>query len=250
VRITYFETAFTRVEVDGVALITDPVLGAAGTLHDFGWGMKAKKTSTPIDPIDIGGFDAILLSHDQHGDHLDDEARGLFEGAPKVITTTAAARRIGGRVIGLSPFSSIPVDGAGGASVRVTATPARHGPPLSRRVVGDVVGFAVEHSGGVLYITGDTVLYGGISGVASRFSGVSAVLAHLGAASYGPLRFTMNAREALALARTFPHAKIVPVNYEGWTHFAEAREHVDAAFAKEGLSDRLVWLERGVARDL
>ena len=249
-RITYFDTAFTRIEVDGVALITDPVLGAAGSSHAFGWGMTSRKTSDPIQAIDIGGFDAILLSHDQHGDNLDDEARGLFEGAPKVITTTSAARRIGGRVIGLAPFSSLPVDGTSGASVRVTATPARHGPPLSQPVVGDVVGFAIEHASGVLYVTGDTVLYRGVTEVASRFPRVNVVLAHLGAASYGPLRFTMNAKEAVALARTFPDAKIVPVHYEGWTHFAQNRDHVDAAFAAEGLSDRLVWLERGVARDL
>ena len=249
-RITYFDTAFTRIEVDGVALITDPVLGAAGTTHALGWGSKSRKTSEPIHALDIGAFDAILLSHDQHGDNLDDEARGLFEGAPKVITTTSAARRIGGRVIGLAPFSSLPVDAASGASVRVTATPARHGPPLSRSFVGDVIGFAVEHEAGVLYVTGDTVLYPGVAEVASRFPRVNVVVAHLGAASYGPLRFTMNAKEAVALARTFPDAKIVPVHYEGWTHFAQAREHVEAAFAAEGMSERLVWLERGVAREL
>jgi L-ascorbate metabolism protein UlaG (beta-lactamase superfamily) len=250
VRITYFDTAFTRIEVDGVALITDPVLGPEGSSAAFGWGMKSRKTSPPVEPIAIGGFDAILLSHDQHADNLDDDARGLFEGAPKVITTTSAARRIGGRVIGLSPFSSMPVDGAGGASVRVTATPARHGPPLSQSFVGDVIGFAIEHSAGVLYVTGDTVLYGGVAEVASRFPVVNVVVAHLGAAAYGPLRFTMNAKEAVALARAFPDAKIVPVHYEGWTHFSQTREHVDAAFASAGMGDRLVWLERGVATEL
>lgn len=249
-RLTYFDTAFTRIEVDGVTLLTDPVLGAAGALHRFGWGMKSTKSSPATDALTIGAFDAILLSHDQHGDNLDDEGRGLFEGAPKVITTAAAARRIGGRVIGLAPFASLPVDASGGASVRVTATPARHGPPLSGSFVGDVIGFVIEHASGAAYVTGDTVFYGGVREVASRFPRVSLVVAHLGAAGYGPLRFTMNAKEAVALAKAFPDAKIVPVHYEGWTHFKQSRADVEAAFAAEGMTDRLVWLDRGVPRDV
>ncbi len=249
-RLTYFDTAFTRIEVDGVTLLTDPVLGPAGTPHRFGWGMTSTKTSAATDPLSIGAFDAILLSHDQHGDNLDEEGKGLFEGAPKVITTAAAARRIAGRVIGLAPFASMPVDGAAGASVRVTATPARHGPPLSRSFVGDVAGFVIEHAGGSAYVTGDTVFYGGVREVASRFPRVNVVIAHLGAAAYGPLRFTMHAKDAVELAHAFPDAKIVPVHYEGWTHFKQSREHVDAAFAAAGLGDRLVWLERGVPRDV
>lgn len=249
-RITFFETAFTSIEVDGVTFVTDPVLGAEGAVHEFGGGMKGIKKTHPMDAGVIGKYDAVLLSHDQHGDNLDDEGRALFAEAPKVITTTAAARRIGGRVIGLAPFASLPVDGPDRASVRVTATPARHGPPLSRSLVGDVIGFVVEHANGALYVTGDTVMYSGVRAVAEKFPQVSIVLAHLGAASYGPLRFTMNAKEAVELAKLFPDATIVPVHYEGWSHFKEGRSHVEAAFAAVGFSDRLVWLERGVTREL
>lgn len=249
-RITFFETAFTSIEVDGITFLTDPVLGPEGAFHQFGGGMKSTKQTRPMDSGVIGKYDAILLSHDQHGDNLDDEGRALFADAPKIITTTAAAKRIGGRVIGLAPFASLPVDAAGGASVRVTATPARHGPPLSTPVVGDVIGFVVEHEKGALYVTGDTVMYSGVRAVAEKFSKVNVVVAHLGAASYGPLRFTMNANEAVALARLFPDAKIVPVHYEGWTHFKQGRAHVEAAFTAAGIADRLVWLDRGVPREL
>ena len=248
-RVTYFETAFTSIEVDGVTFVTDPVLGPEGAVHPFGGGMKGIKKTQPMDSGVIGRYDAILLSHDQHGDNLDAEGRALFAGAPKVITTSAAAKRIGGRVIGLAPFASLPVDGPEDASVRVTATPARHGPPLSTPLVGDVVGFVVEHANGALYVTGDTVMYSGVRAVAEKFPKVNVVIAHLGAASYGPLRFTMNAKEAVELARLFRDATIVPVHYDGWSHFKEGRADVAAAFAAAGLAERLVWLERGVTRD-
>src|SRR5207253_10132744 len=120
-------------------------------------------------------------------------------------------------------FASLPVDGPNEASVRVTATPARHGPPLSTPIVGDVIGFVLEHRAGALYVTGDTVMYSGVRAVAERFPKVSVIVAHLGAASYGPLRFTMNAKEAVDLAGLFPDAKIVPVHYEGWSHFKQSR---------------------------
>ena len=45
---------------------------------------------------------------------------------------------------------------------RVIATPARHGPPLSRPIVGEATGFALRWPGqldGVLWISGDTVLF-------------------------------------------------------------------------------------------
>ena len=51
--------------------------------------------------------------------------------------------------------------------IEVTATPCRHGPPLSRPIVGDVIGFALRWDGqehGVLWISGDTVLYDGVRG--------------------------------------------------------------------------------------
>lgn len=236
--------------MDGVTFVTDPVLGPEGARHDFGGGMKSVKQTSPMDCGVVGRYDAILLSHDQHGDNLDAEGRALFADAPKVITTSAAAKRIGGRVIGLLPFASLPVDGPDDASVRVTATPARHGPPLSTPIVGDVIGFVVEHANGALYITGDTVMYSGVRRVAEKFPKVNVVVAHLGAASYGPLRFTMNAKEAVELARLFPEATIVPMHYEGWSHFKQGRGDVEAAFASAGLSDRLVWLERGVPREI
>ena len=44
--------------------------------------------------------------------------------------------------------------------IDITATPCRHGPPLSRPIVGDVIGFALRWDGqedGVLWVSGDTV---------------------------------------------------------------------------------------------
>ena len=228
-----------------------------GTKWSFGYGLTSTMTSAPAKSApDVASIDAVLLSHDQHGDNLDRTGRQFLESARQVITTNAGAKRLassgGVRAIGLAPFATITVDGANGKKVRLTATPARHGPPLSEPFVGPVVGFVLESlddENSVLYITGDTVFFSGVEAVGKRFR-PRIVIAHLGAASYGLLRFTMNAREALKLARTFEDATIVPIHYDGWTHFKEKRADVERVFEAANLRERIVWLERGVATSL
>ena len=59
----------------------------------------------------------------------------------------------------------------GRPSIDITATPCRLGPPLSRPLAGDVIGFALRWDGqehGVLWISGDTVLYDGVRKVADH----------------------------------------------------------------------------------
>lgn len=251
-RLTHFGTATLLIEIGGVRLLTDPAFDPAGKTFHFGPAFDStKQDASESFAGDVGAVDAVLLSHDQHGDNLDARGRAMLERAPRVITTRAAERRLGqsDRVTGLAPFASTEVM-KGDTKVRITGTPARHGPPLSLPLVGEVIGFVLEWEGqtrGCVYITGDTVFYGGISEVASRFD-VALALPHLGCASWGPLRFTMNAREAAAFARAFPRATIVPVHYDGWTHFKESQADVTRAFASADLSDRLSWLDRGIPR--
>jgi hypothetical protein len=55
------------------------------------------KTEDPAPGIEeVGPVDAVLLSHDQHADNLDPAGRDVVAAAPVVLTTGAAARRLGG----------------------------------------------------------------------------------------------------------------------------------------------------------
>ena len=63
-RITFFETAFTSIEIDGVTFVTDPVLGPSGALHRFGGGMTSTKQTSPMDSAVIGRYDAVLSNAD------------------------------------------------------------------------------------------------------------------------------------------------------------------------------------------
>jgi L-ascorbate metabolism protein UlaG (beta-lactamase superfamily) len=235
--ITHIGGPTVLIEVAGWRLLTDPTFDPAGDEYHFGWGTGSRKVAGPaIDTGDLGSIDAVLLSHDHHDDNLDRAGRELLPSAGAIVTTVAGAKRLGGAARGLEPWATTRLEAAGRASIEITATPCRHGPPLSRPIVGDVVGFALAWEGqdqGVLWISGDTVLYDGVLEVADRLR-VDTALLHLGGVRFpitGPLRYTMTAAEAVELCRAVRPRAAIPIHYEGWSHFRQGREAIEAELA-------------------
>jgi L-ascorbate metabolism protein UlaG (beta-lactamase superfamily) len=237
-RVTHVGGPTVLLEVEGYRILTDPTFDPPGRRYPFRFGTGSTKTAGPALAADaIGALDAVLLSHDQHADNLDDAGRAVLADAPVVVCTRAAAPRLGGRARGLAPWERTTLERSGGPPIEVTATPCRHGPPLSRALVGDVIGFALAYEGqehGVLWMSGDTVLYDGVREVARRLT-VDLALLHLGDVRFpvtGPVHYTMTADEAVELCRELRPRTAVPVHYEGWSHFHENRAGIDAALAR------------------
>jgi L-ascorbate metabolism protein UlaG (beta-lactamase superfamily) len=255
VRLTHIGGPTVLIEFGDWRLLTDPTFDPAGGKYRFGWGTGSTKLAGPaIAAEELGEIDAVLLSHDHHDDNLDTAGRALLPRAGAVLTTQAGARRLGGNARGLAPWASTELAAADKPTIEVIATPCRHGPPLSRPLVGDVVGFALRWEGqehGVLWISGDTVLYEGVREVADRLD-VGTALIHLGGVRFpvsGPLRYTMTAAEAVELCtRLQPHA-VLPIHYEGWRHFRQGREAIEAELdrAPAQLRESVKWLPLGNA---
>jgi L-ascorbate metabolism protein UlaG (beta-lactamase superfamily) len=258
ITLTHIGGPTALIEVGGWRLLTDPTFDPPGGSYRFGWGSGSRKLTGPAIPAsEIGAIDAVLLSHDRHGDNLDPAGRALLPSVGTVITTASGARRLGDDARGLEPWAGTRLEASGRVPIDITATPCRHGPPLSRPIVGDVIGFALRWDGqehGVLWISGDTVLYDGLRQVADRLR-VGTALLHLGGARFpisGPVRYTMSAREAVALCGLIePHAAI-PIHYEGWGHLREGREAMETelANAPQVVSQSFQWLPIGVATRL
>jgi len=237
VRITHIGGPTVLIEFDGWRLLTDPTFDTPGRRYTFGWGSSSRKGTGPsIAPGDVGPIDAVLLSHDHHADNLDDAGRALLPSAGAVVTTVSGAKRLAGNARGVAPWSTTRLERTGSPTIEVTATPCRHGPPGSKPITGDVIGFALRWDGqenGALWISGDTVLYGGVREVADRLD-VGTVILHLGAVRFGvtgPVRYTMTAREGIELLGLLSPATTIPVHYEGWTHFRQNRTAIEAEFA-------------------
>ena len=253
VNITYIGGPTALIEMDGLRLLTDPTFDPAGSEYQ-GPGYTLCKTLGPaLAASSLGRIDAVLLSHDHHFDNLDTAGRELLATAAAVFTTEAGAARLGGQAIGMKPWDTHDLVARDGRTVRLTATPARHGPEHGDR--GPVIGFVLDQPAGgepTVYVSGDTVLYDAVVEVARRFRVAVAVLfmgsARVAAAGPPPLTFT--ASEGVAAARIFGDATVVPLHYEGWAHFSENRDDIAAAFAAAGLQERLRWLQPGVRAEL
>jgi L-ascorbate metabolism protein UlaG (beta-lactamase superfamily) len=234
------------IEAGGFRLLTDPTFDAPGD-YKLSYTTLTKITGPALSAEQIGAVDAVLVSHDQHSDNFDHSGKVFAQKAPRLITTRAGAQRLSGNAEGLAPFEATELKKPDGKSVRITATPARHGPAGIEPLSGDVIGFVLDFSDGTpsIYVTGDTVWYDGVADVARRFP-VKIVLLFGGSArTRGPFNLTMNANDAIETAHAFPSATIIPVHTEGWKHFTQNSEDLALSFKALGIGSRLHLLERG-----
>jgi L-ascorbate metabolism protein UlaG (beta-lactamase superfamily) len=218
IRLTHIGGPTVLVEVGGWRLLTDPTFDAPGRRYAFGWGAFSRKLAGPaVAAADIGRIDAVLLTHDHHGDNLDAAGRALLPAADVIVTTVSGAGRLGGAARGLAPWQTTTLEAPGRPAIEVTATPCRHGPGGIHFIIGDVIGFALRWEGqthGALWFSGDTVLYDGVREVAGRVE-VDTALLHLGAVRFpvtGPVHYTLTARDAVELCRLVRPRTVLPIH--------------------------------------
>jgi L-ascorbate metabolism protein UlaG (beta-lactamase superfamily) len=152
-RVTFLGHATLLLELDGVRLMTDPVLR--------GWVGPLRRRGARIHPSWIEGLDAVLISH-THMDHLDLGSLALLPRHVRLFLPHEAARvvrRLGFQhVVGQSPGDTVEV-----GPLTLTATPARH---VSARLpfgtATECLGFLVGGSRRV-YFAGDTGIFGAMA---------------------------------------------------------------------------------------
>lgn len=243
---TYIGGPTALLEIDGVSVMTDPTFDSPQEYRPGPYTLR-KLVGPSIAPESIDYVDAVLLSHDHHLDNLDAAGRTFLEKASVVLTTSAAAKRLDGAV-GLEPWQTWSISGSKGRHLRVTAVPAQHGPIGAER--GPVIGFVVNDGSADptgLYVSGDTVFFDEIRAVAQRFQ-IAVALLFMGAAcvpEVGSSHLTLTAEEAVGVARLLPDATIVPLHYDGWSHYTEKPPDIQRVFVEARLSHQLRWLQPG-----
>ena len=185
------------IELDGVRILTDPVLGdRLGPLRRSG--------PTP-DPDSIGAVDAVVISH-AHPDHFNRASVQAVEGGPVIVVPRglgARADRAGRRVREVTVDDSIKI-----GDVRVTAVRARHGRwPLHPGA--RPLGYLIEGSTTV-YFAGDTALHAEMRQLAGRVD-----VALLPVGRWGPPRGPTRLTPATAVdaARLVGARTVIPIHW-------------------------------------
>jgi len=140
--VTYIGGPTALIEIAGVRFLTDPTFDSAGSEYTTAV-YTLRKTADPAITADaLGPIDAVLLSHDHHFDNLDRSGRAMLPSARAVLTTKVGAERLGRNAVGLANWDSVEIATPNGERLRVTGTPARHGPADGDR--GPVTGFLIN----------------------------------------------------------------------------------------------------------
>lgn len=244
-KVTYLNGPTAIIEISGLRFITDPTFDPSGTVYSIGKDLSVSKTAGPV-ALELGEIDFVLLSHDQHDDNFDTLGREFSKNVKRIFTTVDGAGRIGTNVTGIQTWASVTVNAPNGDKIEITGTPARHGPAGIEKISGQVTGFILSVKGSrefEIYITGDTVYYEGIAEVAKKFSPSYVFIFAGGAQPRGPFNVTMGTNDAIDTSAVFPEATIIPLHYEGWSHYKQGGDVLSLTFKALGRADRLKLLE-------
>ena len=230
----------TVVDIGGHRLVVDPTFDPPGE-HAY----LTKLTGPAVAADAPGAVDAVLISHDQHPDNLDDDGRAMALAAPLVLTHPGAAGRLGPPAVGLAPWESYALSG----SLAVQAVPAVHGPADGQRDAGghincEVTGFVLSGPGlPTVYLSGDNASMGAVKQVADRVGEIDVAVLFAGAArvptkeSGRPL--TLTAARAAAAAEVLGARVVIPAHVDGWAHFSEGVDEFGEAFDQAGIAGLL-----------
>ncbi len=145
-RITYLGHATVLIEIDGIRVLTDPLLRPR-VLH-------LRRIAPAATAAHLGGIDLVLISHAHH-DHLDSRSLRMIEGSPRVLCPGPARRAVAGA--GLEPT----VMGTEGwereGEVEIEAVRAEHdGRRLPHHRRTEALGYVLRGPSGSIYFAGDT----------------------------------------------------------------------------------------------
>ena len=236
--LTYVGHATVLVELAGLRLLTDPLLGG-GILH-----VRRQVQSPSID--DLRPLDAILVSH-AHYDHLDLRSlRALRADCPVIVPRGcgSALRRVGAtEVTELDEDDRVVLSGIVIEAVHAEHDGRRY--PLGRRTAA--LGYLLDGPRRV-YFAGDTDLFAGMSALAGRVD--VALLPIWGWGPRVPSGHLDPVRAAQAVARIQPQVA-VPIHWGTLRAWGAQRGRDPAAparaFAKAvreaapGTTVRILW---------
>ena len=256
-QLRFIGNATVLIEWGGLAILTDPNFIHRQEQLEVAPGVKATRLHDPaIEIHELPPIDLIVLSH-FHADHFDQVAERELPSDVRIFTPPTAVDPLESRgftaVHGLDTWETEELTD-GDHSVRVTALPGRHGPPVVDFFLPDVMGSLLELTGpgGSLrvYISGDTLVFDDLQEIPRRFPDIDLGLFHLGGTVVAGLMLTMDGEQGVEAMRIVAPETAIPIHFDDYDRFTSPLSDFLEAAAQAGMGDRIRVLERGAAMDL
>jgi L-ascorbate metabolism protein UlaG (beta-lactamase superfamily) len=252
--ILFIGNATLLIRCAGFTILTDPTFVHKHEKVAIGYQMHSLRLTNPAVEIgDLPQFDFILLSH-FHGDHFDQVAEMTFDKNTLFVTRPEAASELMQRGFrnprSLETWETVEME-KGEARLRITSTPARHGPPLTEILRPDVMGSVLEFQTGPnkeifrIYITGDTVIFDGIREIPIHFPEIDLALLHLGGEHELGVRATMDGEHGLEMLQIIRPERAIPIHFNDYDVFTSPLSDFTSEVEIAGLADKIQYLNHG-----
>ena len=253
--VSFIGTATVLIRYAGITILTDPNFLHKGQHAELGYGLTSERLTEPAIPIEaLPKIDLIILSH-FHGDHFDQLVQEKLDRGIPIVTTPQSAVALEAlgfqKRIALQTWESLTVT-KGAATVRISAMPGRHGPPILAALLPNVMGSILDFSRNGrpadyrMYITGDTLVYADISEIPKRFPEVDLALLHLGGTRIlGVMKVTMDGRDGVRMMQLIAPRRAIPIHYDDYTVFKSPLEDFRREVEAAELQNRVTYIGRG-----
>ncbi|HKQ99230.1 MAG TPA: MBL fold metallo-hydrolase [Pyrinomonadaceae bacterium] len=252
--IFFVGTATVILRYAGFTILTDPNFLHAGDHVHLGYGLTSERLTNPaIELEELPPLDFCVLSH-YHGDHFDHVVEERLQKDLPIITTEHAAGELKEKgfteTLALDTWDAVTVS-RGGARVRITSMPGKHGPSITDLLLPPVMGSMLEFQPDRektalrLYITGDTLVHDDLQEIPRRYPEIDLALFHLGGTRIMGILLTMDAEQGVEAIRIINPREVIPIHYNDYEVFKSPLEDFKRAVEAAGFQDRVRYLSHG-----
>ena len=251
--VQFIGTATVLIRHTGFTILTDPNFLHKGDHVHLGYGLKSQRLTDPAIPFDkLPPVDLVVLSH-MHGDHFDQLVQEKLDRDIPIVTTPEAASALADMGFknrhALSTWDSLVVR-RGGSTLRITAMPARHGPPGASaplpETMGSMLEFTADKGGYRIYISGDTLVYEDLDDIPRRYPDIDLALLHLGGTRIlGVMKVTMDGKDGVKLMQLVAPHHAIPIHYNDYDVFKSPLSEFEAEVKAAGLQGKVTYLKHG-----
>ena len=234
--VTLLRHATLLVEIGGLRLLVDPMLGPAGSAPPVE-GTPAQRPNPLVElpasaDAALSGLDALLVTH-LHADHFDATAAERLPPSLPVLCQPGDEETL--RASGFTDVRPV-TERAELEGLTIHRTGGRHGQGELAEALGPVSGFVVEAGDGRrLLIAGDTVWCDELEAALARVAPAVTVLNAGGARFLVGEPITMVADDVARVVRAHPGGIVVAVHMEAVNHCLLTRAALREELAAEGL---------------